>query len=60
MNLIILFIFISILAVIMTMTGRGGGKIAIKTKPEYLKKIFAFTTLAAAVFMGVNTFITKQ
>lgn len=36
-----------------------GGKIAIKIKPEYLKKIFAFTTLAAAVFMVINAFVSK-
>ncbi len=31
-----------------------GGKFAIKTKPEKLKKIFAYTTLAAALFMIGN------
>jgi len=33
-----------------------GSKFAIKTKPDNLKKIFAFTTLAAAIFMVVNAF----
>ncbi len=31
-----------------------GGKFAIQTKPEKLKSIFAYTTLAAAVFMTFN------
>jgi len=36
-----------------------GGKFAIKTKPEKLKKIFAYTTLAAAVFMVFNALSYK-
>jgi len=35
-----------------------GGKFAIKTKPKNLKKIFAYTTLAAAVFMAVNALMS--
>jgi len=31
-----------------------GGKFAIQTKPEKLKSIFAYTTLAAAIFMTFN------
>ena len=34
--------------------GLLGGKIAIKTKPQGLKKIFAYTTLAASIFMVCN------
>ena len=36
-----------------------GGKIAIKTNPGVLKKLFAFTTLAAAIFMAANAIILK-
>ena len=48
------------LAIAAVLGGFIGGKIAIKTKPEYLKKIFALTTIAAAIVMGVNAFLTKQ
>jgi hypothetical protein len=41
-------------AVIAILGGLIGGKFAMKTKPEKLKKIFAYTTLAAALFMIVN------
>lgn len=34
-----------------------GGKLAVKTRSANLKKIFAFTTLAAAVLMGVSAFL---
>ncbi len=47
------------LACVATIGGLLGGKISIKINPERLKKIFAYTTLAAAVFMGVNALITK-
>ena len=36
-----------------------GGKLAIKTKPKNLKAIFAYTTLAAAVFMIINALLAK-
>jgi len=36
-----------------------GGKFAIKTKPEKLKKIFAYTTLTAALFMVCNALFSK-
>ena len=36
-----------------------GGKIAVKTKPQKLKMIFAFTTLAAAIVMAVNAFLSR-
>jgi uncharacterized membrane protein YfcA len=31
-----------------------GGLFSLRTKPENLKRIFAFTTLAAAIFMAIN------
>lgn len=39
--------------------GLIGGRISFKTNPDKLKKIFAYTTLAAAVFMAVNAFLSK-
>jgi len=36
-----------------------GGKFAIKTKPKKLKKIFAYTTLAAAIFMVCNALFSR-
>ncbi len=36
-----------------------GGKMAMKTKPEKLKKIFAYTTLAAAIFMMFNACLSR-
>lgn len=38
--------------------GFAGGKLAIRAKPEYLKRIFALTTLAAAVFMVINAILS--
>ena len=35
-----------------------GGKFSIKTKPESLKRIFAYTTLAAAVFMVLSALLS--
>jgi uncharacterized membrane protein YfcA len=37
-----------------------GGKFAIRTRPEKLKKIFAYTTLGAAVVMVVNALLTAK
>lgn len=45
-------------AVIAVLGGLLGGKFALKTRPEKLKKIFAYTTLAAALFMLVNAFLS--
>ena len=39
--------------------GLLGGKVALKTKPKHLKKIFAVTTLIAAVLMAVNALSGK-
>jgi uncharacterized membrane protein YfcA len=36
-----------------------GGKLALKTNPQKLKLIFAFTTLAAAVVMAVNALLSR-
>ena len=42
---------------IVTITGGAlGGKFALKTKPKYLKKMFAYTNWLAAIFMVVNAF----
>jgi len=38
--------------------GLLGGKISIKTNTAKLKKIFAYTTLAAAVFMTINALVS--
>jgi len=39
--------------------GALGGKVAMKTKPAYLKKLFALTTLVAAILMVVNVLASK-
>lgn len=36
-----------------------GGNLALKTKPKALKAVFAYTTLAAALFMALNAFMAK-
>ncbi len=46
-------------AVIAVLGGLIGGKFALKTKPEKLKQIFAYTTLAAALFMIFNALFSK-
>ena len=46
-------------ALIAIFGGLIGGKFALKTKPEKLKKIFAYTTLAAALFMIFNALVSK-
>ena len=45
------------LAAVAIMGGIIGGKFAIKTKPVILKRIFAFSTFAAAGFMIVNALL---
>jgi len=40
--------------------GIVGSKFALKTRPESLKTLFAITTLAAAVFMAANAFLSRQ
>ncbi len=36
-----------------------GGKISLSVNPNHLKKWFAYSTLAAAIFMGGNAFVTE-
>lgn len=36
-----------------------GGKIALKTRPAYLKTLFALTTLVAAILMMVNALVSR-
>lgn len=38
--------------------GLIGGKVSVKTEPGRLKRIFAYTTLAAAVFMASNALLS--
>jgi len=47
------------LACVAVIGGLLGGRISIKTDPGRLKKIFAYTTLAAAVFMVANALLSK-
>lgn len=39
--------------------GLIGGRLALKTKPSFLKKLFAYTTLAAAIFMALNAYFSN-
>lgn len=47
------------LAVLAIIGGILGGKLALKTKPVNLKKLFAYTNWIAAFFMLINAFHTK-
>jgi len=47
------------LVCVAVMGGLLGGRISVKTNPERLKKIFAYTTLAAAVFVIANALLSK-
>ncbi len=47
------------LAVITIIGGLLGGKFSLKTKPRYLKQLFAYTNWVAAGFMVVNALYTK-
>jgi uncharacterized membrane protein YfcA len=46
------------LAVVAVLGGLLGGKFSIKTSPENLKRIFAYTTLMAAIFMVLNALLS--
>jgi len=46
------------LACVAVLGSLAGGTLALKTKPKALKTVFAFTTLAAALFMIVNAFVS--
>ena len=47
------------LAVVTIIGGIIGGKMALKSKPKNLKKIFAYTNWLAAIFMIINAFNMK-
>ena len=47
------------LAFITIIGGMLGGKFALKTKPQHLKKLFAYTNWLAALFMVINALHTK-
>jgi len=47
------------LAVVAVVGGLLGSRFSLKTKPGTLKKTFAYTTLAAAVFMVVHALISR-
>ena len=47
------------LAALTIVGGLIGGRIALKTKPKQLQKIFAYTNWLAALFMIINAFHTK-
>jgi len=46
-------------AILAIIGGLIGGKFSLKTTPKSLKKIFAYTTFAAALFMVVNVLILQ-
>ncbi len=48
------------MACVAVLGGMIGSKVALKTKPKNLKILFAFTSLAAAVFMSFNAFLSQQ
>jgi len=48
------------MACIAMLGGIIGSKFALKTKPRNLKTLFAITSLAAAVFMAFNAFLSRQ
>lgn len=47
------------LAITAIVGGLIGGKFALKTDPKKLKAIFAYTTIAASLFMAVNALVAK-
>ena len=46
-------------AMIAVLGGLVGGRFALKTKPEKLKKVFACTTLLASLFMFFNALFMR-
>lgn len=48
------------LAAVAAAGGFAGSRISLKTNPSGLKKLFAFTTLAAAVFMAANALLSGR
>lgn len=47
------------LMIVAVLGGLIGGKLSLKTRPANLKRIFAYTTLAAALFMFANAFLAR-
>ena len=47
------------LAAVTVAGGFIGGKFAIQTKPKHLKQLFAYTTLAASIFMAAHAFYVR-
>ncbi|MBW1781591.1 MAG: sulfite exporter TauE/SafE family protein [Deltaproteobacteria bacterium] len=47
------------LALVTIIGGIVGGKLALKTRPKHLKRLFAYTNWLAALFMIINAFHTK-
>lgn len=45
------------LVVVAVVGGLLGGRLSVRTRPKNLKRIFAYTTLAAAVFMALNALV---
>ena len=50
---------VPLLAMVAVAGGLLGGRFSLKTKPGTLKKIFTYTTLAAAVFMVAHALISR-
>lgn len=48
------------MACVAVLGGIIGSRFALKSKPKNLKKMFALTSLAAAVFMAVNAFLSQR
>ena len=46
------------LGIVAIIGGLLGGRFSLKTLPENLKKIFAYTTLGAALFMAINAWLS--
>ena len=46
------------LMIVAVFGGLIGGKASLKTGTDSLKRIFAYTTLAAAAFMAINAFLS--
>ncbi|MBN1147989.1 MAG: hypothetical protein JXA78_12095 [Anaerolineales bacterium] len=59
MNIFLIVTIIFALTVVMIMSGRGGGKIALKTKPKSLKTISGILTIVAAMLMLSNALSGK-
>jgi len=47
------------LSVVAVIGGLLGGAFSVKVRPEQLKKVFAYTTLGAALFMALNAWFSN-